>query len=191
MAWYSYAQVPGAGAMNVELRTTGDPLAILPTVRKAVAQIDPNLPLEDPQTQQAVFEKSYFFNTLTAGLTTFFGLLAALLVAIGLYGTLAYRVGRRTQEIGVRMALGATRENVQWIVLRESLWMVALGVVAGLPLSLGAGKLMQSQLYKLSWHDPLAMVGALFTVLIVAALASWLPARRAASVDPMQALRSE
>jgi ABC-type antimicrobial peptide transport system permease subunit len=77
------------------------------------------------------------------------------------------------------------------MVLRESLWMVALGVAVGLPLSLGAGKLMQSQLYKLTWHDPLAMLGALFTVVVVAALASWLPARRAASIDPMQALRSE
>jgi len=191
MAWYPYAQVPGTGAMSVELRTLGNPLAILPTVRRVVRQINPNLPLDDPQTQQAVFDRSYFFNALTAGLTTFFGLLAALLVAIGLYGTLAYRVGRRTQEIGVRIALGATRENVQWMVLRESLWMVALGVAVGLPLSLAAGKLMQSQLYKLTWHDPLAMLGALFTVLIVAALASWLPARRAARVDPMQALRQE
>jgi ABC-type antimicrobial peptide transport system permease subunit len=77
------------------------------------------------------------------------------------------------------------------MVLREGLWMVALGVAVGLPLSLGAGKLMQAQLYKLSWHDPLAMLGAFFTVLIVAALASWLPSRRAASVDPMAALRSE
>ncbi len=191
MAWYPYMQVPAVLPMSVELHATGDPLAILPTVRKAIAQIDPNLPLEDPQTQQALFDSSYFFNTLTAELTTFFGLLAALLVAIGLYGTLAYRVGRRTQEIGVRMALGASRENVQWMVLRESLGMVALGIVVGAPLSLVAGKAMQSQLYKLSWDDPLAMLGALFTVLIVAALASWLPARRAASIDPMQALRSE
>ncbi|MHB8388795.1 MAG: FtsX-like permease family protein, partial [Acidobacteriaceae bacterium] len=90
-----------------------------------------------------------------------------------------------------RMALGASRENVQWMVLRESLWMVALGVVVGLPLSLGAGKLMQSLLYKLTWHDPLAMLGALFTVLMVAAVASWLPSRRAARVDPMEALRTE
>lgn len=191
MAWYPYAQVPAIPPMTVELHTYGDPLAMLPTVRRVVTQIDPNLPLEDPQTQRALFDSSYFLNTLSAQLTTFFGLLAALLVAIGLYGTLAYRVGRRTQEIGVRMALGATRGNVQWMVLRESLWMVALGVGVGLPMSLGAGKLMQSQLYKLSWHDPLAMFGALLTVLIVAALASWLPARRAARVDPMQALREE
>ncbi len=191
MAWYPYAQVPGTGAMSVELRILGNPLAILPTVRRVVRQINPNLPLDDPQTQQAVFDRSYFFNALTAGLTTFFGLLAALLVAIGLYGTLAYRVSRRTQEIGVRMALGATRENVQWMVLRESLWMVALGMVVGAPLSLAVGKWMQSQLYKLSWHDPLAMLGAFIVVGMVALVSSLLPARRAASIDPMQALRSE
>ena len=89
MAWYPYAQVPAIPPMTVEMHTYGDPLDMLPTVQRVVAQIDPNLPLEDPQTQQALFDSSYFFNTLTAGLTTFFGLLAALLVAIGLYGTLA------------------------------------------------------------------------------------------------------
>ncbi len=192
MAWYPFAQEKDVFSEEyIELHTYGDPMAVLPMVRRIIAQIDPNLPVEDPRTQQELFANSYVMNSLTAELTTFFGLLAALLVAIGLYGTLAYRVGRRTQEIGVRMALGATRENVQWMVLRESLWMVALGIVIGLPLSLLAGKLMQSQLYKLSWHDPLAMADALLTVLLVAALASWLPSRRAASVDPMQALRSE
>ncbi len=191
MAWYPFMQGTPFTEMYVEMHTYGDPMAVLPMVRRVVRQIDPNLPVEDPRTQKELFANSYVMNSLTAELTTFFGLLAALLVAIGLYGTLAYRVGRRTQEIGVRMALGASRENVQWMVLRESLWTVALGVVVGLPLSLAAGKLMQSQLYKLSWHDPLAMLGALFAVLIVAALASWLPARRAASIDPMQALRSE
>jgi ABC-type antimicrobial peptide transport system permease subunit len=147
--------------------------------------------VEDPRTQSELFANSYLMNSLMAELTTFFGLLAALLVAVGLYGTLAYRVSRRTQEIGVRMALGATRESVQWMVLRESLWIVALGIAVGVPLSLMVGRWMQSQLYNLSWHDPLAMAGALFTVSVVAALASWLPSRHAASIDPMQALRSE
>ena len=192
MAWSPFVQGPSVFSEEyVELHTYGDPMAILPTVRRVVAQIDPNLPVEDPRTQQELFADSYAMNSLTAELTTFFGLLAALLVAIGLYGTLAYRVGRRTQEIGVRMALGASRENVQWMVLRESIWMVALGIAVGLPLSLGVGKWMQSQLYKLSWHDPLAMLGALMVVLLVALIASWLPSRRAARVDPMQALRTE
>lgn len=192
MAWFPFTQQDSVWPEEtVELHTYGDPMAILPSVRKLVRQIDPDLPVEDPRTQKQLFESSYVMNSLTAGLTSFFGLLAALLVAIGLYGTLAYRVGRRTQEIGVRMALGASRTNVQWMVLRESLWMVALGIVVGLPLSLVAAKAMQSQLYKLSWHDPLAPLGALVVVLAVALMASWLPSRRAASVDPMQALRME
>ncbi len=192
MAWFPFVQGHSAFSEEyVELHTYGDPMAILPTVRRVIAQIDPNLPVEDPRTQQDLFAHSYVMNSLTAGLTTFFGLLAALLVAIGLYGTLAYRVGRRTQEIGVRMALGASRENVQWMVLRESLWMVALGIAVGVPLSLAVGKWMQSQLYKLSWHDPLALVSALIVVVLVALFASWLPARRAARVNPMQALRTE
>lgn len=192
MAWFPYAQEPSVfSEMAVEMRTYGDPMAIMPSVSKMVRQIDPDLPVEDAATQQAVFENSYAMTSLTAELTTFFGLLAALLVAIGLYGTLAYRVGRRTQEIGVRMALGASRERVQWMVLRESLWMVALGMVVGVPLALLVAKAMQSQLYKLSWHDPVAMIGALIVVLAVALVASWLPARRAASIDPMLALRTE
>ena len=192
MAWYPFVQEKNVFSEEyVELHTYGDPMAVLPMVRRVVARIDPNLPVEDPRTQQELFADSYAMNSLTAELTTFFGLLAALLVAVGLYGTLVYRVGRRTQEIGVRIALGASRENVQWMVLRESLWMVAFGVAVGVPLSLAVGKWMQSQLYKLSWHDPLAMLGALIVVLFVASIASWLPARRAASVDPMQALRME
>jgi len=191
MAWFPYEQEPSVFSQMVELHTYGDPMAILPSVREAVRRIDPDLPVEDPQTQKELFANSYVMNSLTAELTTFFGLLAALLVAIGLYGTLAYRVGRRTQEIGVRMALGATRESVQWMVLRESLWMVAAGIMVGLPLALVAAKAMQSQLYQLSWHDPVALAGALIVVGMVAALASWLPARKAASIDPMEALRQE
>lgn len=192
MAWFPYIQQDSVWPEEtVELHTYGDPIAIVPSVRKLVRNIDPDLPVEDPRTQQQLFDSSYFMNSLTAGLTSFFGLLAALLVALGLYGTLAYRVGRRSQEIGVRMALGASRRSVQWMVLRESLTMVLSGIAVGLPLSLVAAKWMQSQLYKLSWHDPLALAGALVVVLTVALLASWLPSRRAASVDPMQALRTE
>ena len=192
MAWFPYAQKSSVfSEMAVELRSNGDPMALLPSVAKLLQQIDPNLPVEDAASQQAIIEGSYAMTSLTAELTTFFGLLAALLVAIGLYGTLAYRVGRRTQEIGVRIALGATRENVQWMVLRESLWMVALGIALGIPLALIVAKAMQSQLYKLSWQDPVAMAGALIVVVMVTLVASLLPARRAASVDPMQALRSE
>src|SRR6185437_10790318 len=108
-----------------------------------------------------------------------------------LYGSLAYRVSRRTAEIGVRMALGAARRQVLWMVLRDSLWLVAVGLAVGLPLAWFGSRWMASMLYKLSPHDPLSFAVAGLAVLLVSLLAAWLPARRAASVEPMQALRME
>jgi ABC-type antimicrobial peptide transport system permease subunit len=128
---------------------------------------------------------------LFARLAVFFAILAALLVAVGLYGSLSYRISRRTAEIGVRMALGAARRQVLWMVLRDSLWLVAVGLAVGLPLAWFASRLMASMLYKLSPHDPLSFTVAGLGVLLVSLLAAWLPARRAASVEPMQALRTE
>jgi ABC-type antimicrobial peptide transport system permease subunit len=128
---------------------------------------------------------------LFARLAAAFGALAAFLVAVGLYGTLSYRVGRRSMEIGVRMALGAQREQILWMVLRESLMLTAAGIVVGFPIALVLGHLLQSTLYGLGAHDPLTLVAAAFGVLSVALLATFVPARTAASVNPMQALRSE
>jgi predicted permease len=121
MAWYEYAQIPIVGGMQVELRVHGEPLAILPSAQKLVSSMDPSLPLIDPITQQAQYETTISQQMLFARLAGFFGLLAVVLVATGLYGTLAYRVNRRTAEIGVRMALGARRGQVVWMVLRDSL----------------------------------------------------------------------
>jgi ABC-type antimicrobial peptide transport system permease subunit len=128
---------------------------------------------------------------LFARLATLFGGLAALLVAIGLYGTLAYRVNRRTTEIGVRMALGAPRSQVLWMVLRDSLYLVAAGLLLGLPLAWFASRLMASMLYQLSAHDPVSLFCAGLGVLVVSIAAALIPARRAASVEPMRALRTE
>jgi predicted permease len=191
MAYYPYTQAGGVGHLDVEVRTEGDPLALLPSIRRAVGAFDPNLPLEDPQTQQAVFEHSYQWQELLARLSSFFGFLAAFLVAIGLYGTLAYRVSRRHAEIGVRMALGAARGHVLWMVLRESLMIMALGLAAGLPLTLLSGGVMSSMLYQLQPRDPVTLGVALVVVLLVTLAASLLPARKAASVEPMEALRTE
>ena len=111
MIWYDYAQAPRAGAMHVEMRVQGDPMAILPAARKVVAQMDPNVPLTQPMLQRTQFERTISQQLMFARLAEFFGLLAVVLVATGLYGTLSYRVNMRTAEIGVRMAVGARRET--------------------------------------------------------------------------------
>ena len=140
MAWYMYAQIPITGKMHVELRVHGEPLAILPSARKVLQQMDPNLPLIEPITQRAQYETTISQQLLFARLAGFFGLLAVLLVATGLYGTLAYRVNNRTVEIGVRMAVGAQRRQVVWMVLRDSLMLTAIGVAIGVPVGVRGGK---------------------------------------------------
>ncbi len=191
MAWYMYAQIPVLGTMQVELRVHGDPLAILPSAGKVVRQLDPNLPLIDPITQRAQYETTIARQLLFARLAGFFGLLAVVLIATGLYGTLAYRVNNRTVEIGVRLAVGAQRSQVLWMVLRDSLILTAVGVAAGLPLALFVGKALRSALYGVTPFDSITYLAAAVIVTIVAMAASAIPARRAATVDPLTALRSE
>lgn len=191
MAWYMYAQIPITGPMQVELRVHGQPLAILPAARKAVQQMDPNLPLIQPITQQAQYETTISQQLLFARLAGFFGLLAVLLVATGLYGTVAYRVNNRTVEIGVRMAVGARRGQVIWMVLRDSLILTAIGVVIGVPLASLVANVLASVLYGVKPHDGLNFALAVGGVAFVAVVASLIPARRAANIDPLSALRSE
>jgi predicted permease len=191
MAWYSYDQGDSIGDMDVELRTSANPLALLPAVQHIVRQIDPSIPLNKPQVLSDAFEETYLMPTLVARLGIFFAVLAALLVAVGLYGTLAYRVQRRTTEIGVRLALGAQRPQVLWMILRDSLLLVAIGLAAGLPLAWLTSRWLSTMLYQLSAHDPVSFVAAALGVLCVSAAAALIPARHAASVDPMRALRTE
>jgi len=191
MAWYCYQQDPNIENLDVEVRTEGNPMALLPEIRRIVRELDPNAPVQKPIVLAAQFEESYLMPTLFARLGAFFGGLAALLVAVGLYGTLAYRVSRRTLEIGVRMALGAERKQVLWMILRDSLVLIAAGLGVGLPLAWFGSKLMASMLYKLPAHDPVSFVAAGVGVLAVSLAAALLPARRAASVEPMEALRTE
>ena len=191
MAWYMYAQIPVLGQMTVELRVAGDPLAILPSAGKALRQMDPNLPLIQPMTQRAQFDTTISRQSLFARLAGFFALLAVVLVATGLYGTLAYRVNNRTVEIGVRIAVGAQRSQVMWMVLRDSLMLTVVGVAVGIPLSLLVGKALASSLYGVTPFDVASYAFAALMVAVVATAASAIPAGRAANVDPLTALRSE
>jgi predicted lysophospholipase L1 biosynthesis ABC-type transport system permease subunit len=190
MAWAPFTQVTGEN-MNVELRTHGDPNSVLPDVRRIMRDLGPDIPILEPRTQSEQLEQSYSDDRLFSRLATFFGALAALLVAIGLYGTLAYRVNRRTAEIGLRMALGAQRGQVLWMILRESLIVAAFGVAVGLPLAFAGARLLKSMLFGLSPADPLTFAFALVGIAALATFSAFLPARRASSVDPMVALRYE
>jgi predicted permease len=191
MAWYMYAQIPVAAKMNVELRVHGEPLAILASVRRVVQQIDPDLPLIQPMTQRAQFDTTISQQMLFARLAGFFAMLAVVLVAAGLYGTLVYHVNNRTVEIGVRMALGAQRAQVVWMVLRDSLMLTVIGAAIGVPLALLTGRALASVLYGLKPGDFTSMAIALAGVTLVAIGASLIPARRAAGIDPLTALRWE
>jgi predicted permease len=191
MAYFPYTQVAGITHLEVELRVAGNPEAIVPSVEQAMRAIDPNLPLEQPMTQQAVFEQSYSQQQMFARLSAFFGFLAAFLVAIGLYGTLAYRLARRTAEIGVRMALGARPAQVLWMLMRENMQVTAAGLGFGLLIALISAGLMESLLFGLQPRDPSTFVAAFFVVLLVSLAAGALPARQAAAIPPMQALRTE
>jgi ABC-type antimicrobial peptide transport system permease subunit len=142
-------------------------------------------------TQRAQFEESYSEPKMFARLGGVFGGLAALLVATGLYGTLSYRTNRRTAEIGTRMALGAQRGQVLWMVMRECLLVASVGVAAGLPIGLLCARLLSSMLYRLSPFDPISFAVAVSCVALVSGLAAFLPAWRAARVEPMVALRYE
>jgi ABC-type lipoprotein release transport system permease subunit len=124
MAYFPSMQFPNIGPMSIEVRTRGDAMGMLPEMRKAVASLYPNVPIEKPMTQQQQFEESYAQQRMFAAMGGFFGVLAALLVATGLYGSHSFRVSRRTTEIGVRMALGASRAQVLAMVMRESLWVL-------------------------------------------------------------------
>lgn len=190
-AYFPCTQGRGNATLHFEVRTAGDPAAWMPAVRRAVNEYAPGLALLQPRTQQAQFEQTFSEERLFFRLSMFFGLLAALLVATGLYGTLAYTVSRRTSELGLRMALGAQRAEVLWMVMRGSLAVTLAGMAVGMPLAILATKAIRSVLFGITPGDPLTYVFSLIGIALVALGASLIPALRAASVDPMVALRYE
>ncbi len=178
-------------ANSLDIRARGDATALTDEVRQVLSKIDRNLPVRDVTTLTAQVDRSLRQERLLTTLTSFFGLLALLLASIGLFGVMSYAVARRTSEIGIRMALGAERGSVLWMVLRESLALVAIGAVAGLVAASASTRLVGGLLYEISPTDPGAFAVSAAALLAVAALAAYIPALRASRVDPMVALRYE
>ena len=185
-----YAQNP-QGSATFEVRTAGDPLASMGAIREAVHQIDPDLPLINVTTQLEEIERRFVQEKLFAQAYLLFGGLALVVAAVGLFGLMSCSVARRTHEIGIRIALGAARHDVFRLVMRESMILVAGGVVIGLGGAIAASRLVSNLLFGLAPTDPATVTGAMTVMVLTAALAAYLPARRAAHVDPMVALRDE
>jgi predicted permease len=190
MAFYSYSQRPDVLG-NFVVRFSGPASTIVPQIRQAITQTNNNLPIDDVVSLSEHIGRSLVQQKLVARLATFFGLLALLLASVGLYGVMSYGVARRTNEIGIRMALGARGRSVLWLVLREALVLVVIGLVVGLIAALAVTKTAESLLYELKPNDPLTIALATLFLAAVAVLAGYLPARRAARVDPIVALREE
>lgn len=177
--------------LTYEVRSTGDPLALLNELRKAVQQVDANLPLRDPRTLDQRVAARTAQDRLMAQLALGFGVVAIALAAIGLYGVLSYGMARRRAEIGIRMALGAQPGRVVAMIMRETGWLIFMGLAIGAVLSVAVARAIQSQLYGLAPHDPVTYLAGLTVLVMVAVTAAWLPARRAARMNPVDALRQE
>jgi predicted permease len=191
MAYFPSMQMDDVGAMHIELRVSGDPDNFWKEIQSAVVSFAPDLALLQPMTQRAQFDDGISQERLVARLSIFFGGLAVLLVATGLYGTLAYGVSRRTPELGIRMAVGAQRRELLWMILQEGLAICAIGIAIGLPLAIACSRGLASLLYGLAPYDPLTISLATFGIVFVGLAAGFLPASRAASIDPLVALRYE
>jgi predicted permease len=188
--YHSYRQAP-SGGVSFEVRTVLPELSLVPAVRKVISNIDKSIPIQELTTQTDLFNRSIIMERLSTTLCGSLAMLAVVLACIGLYGLLAYHVAQRMGEIGIRMALGARPRDVAWPILRQAVLLAAIGVVVAMPVTLALSRAMRSVVYGIKPHDPVTMIGAAVLMISVAALAAWIPARRAAKIDPMEALRYE
>jgi ABC-type antimicrobial peptide transport system permease subunit len=186
-----YAQQTSIRRLTYEIRTRTKPEAIVPALRRIVHMADPELPLVHVRTQQEQIDTDLEEERLFVALTSGFGMLALVLASVGIYGVMAYSVAQRTNEIGIRLALGAIPRQVLGMVLREASWLSAAGIAAGVCASLLLSRLVKSMLFGIAPYDPATLWGAILLLLTVALAASWIPARRAARVQPMEALRRD
>ena len=184
-------QTEVGGSLNYMIQTRAEPNAIVPSLRRALARENPDLPLIDVRTQRQQMDAAMQQERVFVAMTSSFGMLALALAAVGIYGVMAYSVANRTNEIGIRLALGAQRAQVLAMILREATWISLTGVVAGLGAALMLARLIKSMLYGLQPADPVNLLSGAVLLLAVGLAASWLPARRAASVQPVEALRHE
>jgi predicted permease len=188
-AYAPYQQSEELNEMTIYVRGTG--AGVADQLRQAVRRADPAMPVFAMQTMERTIDEALFNERMLALLSASFGLLATLLAAIGLYGVMSYTVSRRTREIGIRIALGAERSTVLWLVLREVALLTAIGIGVGVPGALGLSQLVKSQLFGIQPTDPLTLTIAASTLILVALMAGYIPARRAAAVQPVLALRYE
>jgi predicted permease len=177
--------------MSFALRIAGDKAPVAAAIRQAVGEIDPAIEVQSLLTLDEQIDERLKQERLFAQLSTVFGWLALVLASVGLYGVRSYSVSRRTSEIGIRIALGATRGQIIKLVMRETAGLTAAGVVIGLAAGLALSQLVRSMLFGLAPHDPATFAGAALVLIVVAAVAGYLPALRASRVDPMAALRLE
>jgi predicted permease len=191
MAYVPLFQSSVPAGVTFEIRTIGNPASITTAVLHAFAQIDSRLPVFHIRTLREQVDDSLVEERLVTSLSGVFGILAVLLACIGLYGLMTYAVNRRTNEIGIRMALGAERKEIARMILRETLLLVLTGLVIGIPGAFGAAQFIRSQLYGLQPGDPLTIAAAALLMTVIAVFAAYLPARRASRVDPIVALRYE
>jgi predicted lysophospholipase L1 biosynthesis ABC-type transport system permease subunit len=179
------------GRVTYMIRSPLQPAILVSSLRRAVQLIDPDLPLSNIRSQQQQIDASMQQERMFASLTAGFGLLALALACIGIYGIMAYTVSQRTNEIGIRFALGASRSQIRAMVLREAGWLAAAGVVVGLGVAIVLMRLVQSMLYGLKPGDPLSLTASTMLLLTIALVAGWIPAARASRVEPMEALRHD